>query len=139
MFAQVLGAFIGVMAIAINFGVPKKFLIHSGINGALGWLVYLLLSSRGISSVVSMFYSAIVIAIISHTFARIFKTPVTLFLISGILPLVPGLGMYRIVHYILANDYSMAGVYLNETIQIAGMIALAIFLIDTVFRIFQKN
>jgi uncharacterized membrane protein YjjB (DUF3815 family) len=135
---QVIGAFVGVVAIAINFGVPKKFLFHSGIVGALGWFVYLIFKSMGWSNVVSMFFATFVVALISHTFARIFKTPVTLFLVAGILPLVPGLGMYRIVHNLLVENNTLAGAYFNETIQIAGMIALAIFIVDTFFRIFQK-
>lgn len=139
MFTQVIGAFIGVAAIAIIFGVPRKFLIHSGCVGAVGWLVYLSFIQMGWSNVLSMFFAAFVVALISHTFARIFKTPVTLFLISGILPLVPGLGMYRMVHNLLTENNSIAGAYLNETLQIAGMIALAIFIVDTAFRIFQKQ
>lgn len=138
-YIQVIGAFVGVIAIAITFGVPKKFLPHSGFVGAIGWFSYLILKSLGWNTVIRMFFAALVIAIISHTFARIFKTPVTLFLVAGILPLVPGLGMYRIVHNLLINNNAMAGAYLRETIQIAGMIALAIFIVDTFFRIFQKR
>jgi uncharacterized membrane protein YjjB (DUF3815 family) len=138
MIIQVIGAFVGVIAIAVTFGVPRKFLLHSGFVGAVGWFSYLMLKNIGWNTVIRMFFAALVIAIISHTFARIFKTPVTLFLVAGILPLVPGLGMYRIVHNLLINNNEMAGVYLRETIQIAGMIALAIFIVDTFFRIFQK-
>ena len=136
---QVIGAFIAVIAVAITFGVPKKFLEYTGLVGAVGWLVYLLLKNTGCSTVVSMFFAALIVALISHSFARIMKTPVTLFLIAGILPLVPGIGMYRIVYNLITNNNSLAGFYFSETMQIAGMIALAIFIMDTIFRIFQKN
>lgn len=139
MLIQVIGAFVAVIAVAIIFGVPKKFLIYSGLVGAVGWLVYLLIRNIGGNYIVSMFFAALVVAFISHSFARIFKTPVTLFLIAGILPLVPGVGMYRIVYNLLANNNSQAAFYFSETIQIAGMIALAIFIMDTIFKTFQKN
>lgn len=139
MLIQTIGAFFAVIAVAVIFGVPKKFLGYSGLVGAVGWFVYLLIKNLGCSTVVSMFFAALVVALISHSFARIMKTPVTLFLIAGILPLVPGVGMYRIVYNLIKNDNSLAGFYFNETIQIAGMIALAIFIMDTIFRIFQKN
>lgn len=138
-FVQVIGAFIAVIAVAITFGVPKKFLKYTGLVGAVGWLVYLLLKNAGCITVVSMFFAALIVALISHSFARIMKTPVTLFLIAGILPLVPGVGMYRIVYNLITNNNSLAGFYFSETMQIAGMIALAIFIMDTIFRIFQKN
>lgn len=136
---QVIGAFVAVFAVAVTFGVPKKFLVYSGIVGAIGWLVYLLIKNAGCNEVISMFFAALVVSLISHSFARIFKTPVTLFLISGILPLVPGVGMYRIAYNLITNNNILAGHYFSETVQIAGMIALAIFIMDTIFRIFQKN
>jgi uncharacterized membrane protein YjjB (DUF3815 family) len=139
MLIQVIGAFVAVVSVAVTFGVPRKFLGFSGIVGAVGWLVYLLLIKVNWSTVASMFVAALVVSLISHSFARIMKTPVTLFLIAGILPLVPGVGMYRIVYYLIINDNSMAVYYFSETMQIAGMIALAIFIMDTVFRIFQKK
>ncbi|GAA4299449.1 threonine/serine exporter family protein [Anaerocolumna aminovalerica] len=139
MMIQVMGAFIAVISIAVTFGVPKKFLIHAGTVGAVGWLVHLILSSMGLPIVTSMFFAALTIALLSHSYARILKTPVTLFLITGILPLVPGVGMYQIVYYLITDDQKLSGYYFNQTMQIAGMIALAIFIIDTVFRFFQKK
>jgi uncharacterized membrane protein YjjB (DUF3815 family) len=136
---QVIGTFVAVVSVAITFGVPRRFLSYSGIVGAVGWLVYLLLIKVHWSSVASMFVAALVVSLISHSFARLMKTPVTLFLIAGILPLVPGVGMYRIVYSLITNNNSMAGYYFSETMQIAGMIALAIFIMDTAFRIFQKK
>ena len=136
---QVIGSFIAVMSFAVIIGVPRKFLVHAGFVGAVGWLVYLLLLKVGLSLVAVMFYAALVVALISHSFARIMKTPVTLFLIAGILPLVPGVGMYRIVYNLITNNNSLAAYYFNQTIQLAGMIALAIFIMDTLFRLFQKN
>ena len=139
MILQTIGAFIAVVAVAVTFGVPRKFLAYSGLVGAVGWLVYLLIKDAGWSEVSSMFFAAMMVSLISHSFARILKAPVTLFLISGILPLVPGVGMYRIVYNIISNNSGLASYYFRETILIAGMISLAIFIMDTIFRIFQKK
>lgn len=136
---QVIGSFIAVISFAIIIGVPRKFLARAGFVGAVGWLVYLLLLRAKISPVAVMFFSSLVVALISQSFARLMKTPVTLFLIAGILPLVPGVGMYRIVYNLITNNNSLAGYYFNQTIQFAGMIALAIFIMDTIFRLFQKS
>lgn len=139
MLIQVLGAFIGVIMVAITFGVPKKFLFHSGLVGAVGWLVYLLFVDLGYTNANAGFFATLVIALISHSFARLLKTPVTLFLIAGILPLVPGVGMYQIAYNLITNNSSLGFFYFIETIKMAGMIALAIFIMDTIFRIAQKN
>lgn len=139
MMIQVIATFVAVISFGIIIGVPRKFLGHAGFVGAVGWFVYLILGNAGLSVVVRMFYAALVVALISHSFARIKKAPVTLFLIAGILPLVPGVGMYQIAYNLITNNSVKATHYFTETLLIAGMIALAIFVMDTIFRIFQKN
>ena len=90
---------------------------------------------KGLDTVPACFLSALVISLLAHIFARIFKAPVTVFLIAGILPTVPGAGMYRAVYYIIADDRARSSYYLIQTLEIAGVIALAIFIVDAVFRI----
>lgn len=139
MIIQTFGAFISTVAFSVVLRVPKKYMPYVGIGGALGWFVYLLLNKIGFVMVFSTFVAASVVALISHTFARIWKAPVTIFLISGILPLVPGLGMYRTVYQITKGNSVTANFYLTQTLQIAGVIAIAIFIMDSIFRVFQKK
>lgn len=119
--------------------VPKKLLIHTSMIGAVGWLVYLAAIYFGNTTVMASFWSAMVISLLSHISARILKSPVTVFLIGGILPLVPGAGMYRTAYSMIME--TSADVYRNlqETLLIAGNIAIAIFIMDSVFRLLQKK
>ena len=96
MIIQVLAAFLAVFFFAILLEIPKKYMVSSGIVGGICWLIYLIANNMGAGVVLSTFLGAFATAILSQIFARIFKTPVTVFLIAGILPLVPGAGMYRI-------------------------------------------
>ena len=130
----IVGSFIAITGFAVLLETPKKYLLHAGFTGAIGGGIYLYCTRREMDVVLASFLSALAIAFVSHVFARVFKAPVTVFLIAGILPTVPGAGMYRIVYYILANDREMCSYYLIQTLEIAGMIALAIFIVDTVFR-----
>lgn len=138
MIIQIIGAFIAVITLALAFGVPRKFLVYSAIVGAIDWFVYLISRERGLSLSMSVFIATLVIAFISHAFARKFKAPVTVFLVPGILPLVPGVGTYRIVYYLILEDGANASYYFYQTLQIAGMIAIGIFIMDTFFKFFQK-
>ena len=90
MIFQVIGAFIAIWGFSMLLEVPKKLLIHTSVIAAAGWLVYLLAEAWGISTVMAYFWSAMVISLLSHLAARILKAPVTVFLIGGILPVVPG-------------------------------------------------
>ena len=136
MIIQVIGAFLAILSFAIMLETPKKYIVYSGIVGAIGWLVFLLAGKKGANDVLATFLSALTIAFISHVFARIFKMPVTGFLIAGILPTVPGAGMYHIGYYLFQNDMKMMGYYMTTTLQIAGAIAAAIFIVDSLFRLF---
>lgn len=136
---QILGSFVAVMGFSIILEVPRKYVGYAGVVGAFGWFVYLVLSEFGYSVLVCNFVAAILISIGAQILARICKTLVTIFNIAGIMPLVPGAGMYRIVYYTLNGDSSLASFYVNQTMQIAGMISIGIFLVDVIFRQFLKK
>ena len=136
----VIGSFVAIYGFAILLETPKKYLPHAGIIGAIGGFVYLISLQYNVDVVRAAFFSALAIALTSHTFARVFKAPVTIFLVAGMLPTVPGAGMYRIVYYIIAGDQAMSSYYFIQTLEIAGMMALAIFIVDTLFKMrIKKN
>ena len=137
MIIKIVGVFLSIFSFSVYLETPKKHVIKAGLVGAIGGAVYLLCIQYDLGDVLASFLSALSVALISHVFARIFKTPVTLFLIAGILPTVPGAGMYRIVHHILIKDEAMTAFYMIQTLEIAGAIALAIFLMDSLFRTAQ--
>jgi len=139
MIFQIIGAFFAVLTLSVLLSIPRKFLVYSGIVGAIGWFVYLLSMYRDLKETTSVFIATLVVALISHTFARVFKAPVTVFLIPGIIPMVPGVGMYRIVYSVITENTAMTGYYFSHTVQIAGLIAIAVFIMDTIFRVSHKK
>lgn len=136
---RVLGAFLAIFSFGVLIEIPKKFILKAGFVGAVGGLGYQVCMLLNKGDVTSSFVSALLAAVVAHTFARVYKTPVTLFLIAGVLPTVPGAGMYRTVHYILEENEKMAAHYLIQTLEIAGVIALAIFVVDTIFQAAQQG
>jgi uncharacterized membrane protein YjjB (DUF3815 family) len=119
---------------SVVFGVPKKLLPYSGLVGAFGWLIYLII---GKPILLQTFFATFIVSLLSHIFARLLKAPGTVFLIPGILPIVPGIGVYRIVYYAIEGETKLSSYYLTQTIQVAGIIALAIFIMDSIFKIIQ--
>lgn len=134
---QIVGAFLAVAGFCLVLEVPRKLLYHTAFTGAIGWMVYLFASDLGCVSYVASFWAAVVVSIISHIDARRLKAPVTIFLIGGILPMVPGTGMYRTAYSIIAEGAEQAYLHLQETLLIAGAIAVAIFITDSVARIIK--
>lgn len=136
---QVISAFFGVIALAVLFHVPKKYLMFSGLVGAIGWFVDLIVTAGTDNPMLSAFSAACFVALLSQIFARVLKAPVTVFLVSGVLPLVPGVGMYRMVYYLLQGNNVQTSYYFSYTLQMAGMIALAIFVVDSLSRMLYRK
>ena len=133
MIYQILGAFIAISAASIVLETPKRFVFRTGIVGAVGWATYLIFA-ESFGPIVSTFFSGIIISLISHIFSRIFKIPSTIFFIPGFYPLVPGYRIYMGVYNFIAGNNELAQQYFIDTIKISGMIALAIFAVDTIFN-----
>lgn len=89
--------------------------------------------------IIASLVATIGVSLMSHILARKVKAPVTMFFVPGIIPMVPGKGMFLIVRNMIDDNTAMASNYLFETLQIAGAIALGIFIVDTMFRTSMKR
>ncbi len=134
MLVQGISAFFATAAFSVLFYLPKRYLIHAGMTGGLGWFIYLVSLGYMGDKVLATLTATLLVALAAHILARIYKIPVTMFLIPGVIPFVPGAGMYQIVLSIVEGNVERTSFYFFETLQIAGAIALGIFIIDTFFR-----
>lgn len=133
MIAQILAAAIGTVAFSVLFGVPRKFYPYCGLIGGCGWMVYLGVDHYG--PVIASLVATMAVVLLSRFTAIRKKCPVTIFLIPGIFPLVPGSYVYWTAYYLVTNELHMAA----EKGYVAVKIALAIVLgIVFVFEIPQK-
>ncbi len=124
--AQTAVSFVATVSFAILFQVPREQYVYSGLCGAAGWLCYLLVMQNYPSPAVASFAAVVVLTVMSRIFAVRRKTPVTIFLICGIFPLVPGAGIYYTAYNFIIGNNQMAVAKGVETIKIAVAIALAV-------------
>ena len=136
---QVAGSFMAVLSFGIVLDLPKKYLGWSGVTGGVCWLVYLLIREETGSLIFAAFLSGLSVALLGHILARILRAPVSVFLIPGILPLVPGTSIYNCVYNIIRSSREQSTYYLIETMQIAGAIAMAVILMDSMFKMIKNN
>lgn len=125
---EFLEACIGTVAFALLFQVPGKYYGQCGLIGGVGWVcykVFLLWCSEPIST----FFANVVVVFLSRFFAVKERCPVTVFLISGIFPLVPGAGIYWTAYYIVTNELDLAGERGFLTLKTAVAIVLSILLV----------
>jgi len=131
-------AFLSSLGFGILFNIRGKNLIIASIGGGLAWFTYLL-SGRVQSSIAfSLFLASMVGSIYSEIMARIYKNPVTMFIICAIIPLVPGGGMYYATLEAVKGNLSLALNKGVETLFSAGAIAVAIVFVSSISTIFKK-
>lgn len=106
---ELIGAFIGTMAFSLLFGVPKKYYIYCGGIGTAGWLVYkFMLTMANATVAVSIFLATVLIVMLSRYAAVAEKCPATVFMITGIFPLVPGAQIYWATYYLVTDQLHQA-------------------------------
>ncbi len=128
-------AFSSTVGFSILFHAPKKHIAAVGLVGALGWLTYNYFTISGSGSVLACFAGSCTVALISDLFSRLFKDAATIFIIPGILPLVPGANMYYTMLAILEGNIQKTASLGTETIMMAGAIAVALLVVASVIRL----
>jgi hypothetical protein len=127
-------AFLACAGFCIVFEIRKPlFILLSCVTGAVGWLVFLLLAGIG-SDVVRYLLATIVVSVLSEIFARILKAPATIFLVIGIVPLVPGGGLYYAMDALINGDYALFAQKGIETAACAGAIAAGVSVVTSIAR-----
>ena len=109
---QFIVALFATLSFAVIFSAPKKELFYCGFTGALGWIIYYIMTLS--------------LTIMARIFAAARSMPVTVYLLSGIFPLVPGAGIFYTAYYLFTNDRALSTSKGIETFEVAGAIVLGI-------------
>lgn len=120
------GAFVGTVGFAMLVHVPRRSWLVSGVIAALSYLVFWGLSRLGCPEEIGIFCGALFGSLTGLFCARRMKMIGTIFLMSAIVPVVPGLGLYRMMAYLgQGRTTEGAGLGVQAMITIA-MIALGL-------------
>jgi uncharacterized membrane protein YjjB (DUF3815 family) len=138
MIAQLFTSFIASAAFGIIFNVPKKSILQCGLVGMVGWLLYYGLVENAVDSVLATLAAAFLVAMISQAFAKIYKTPIIIFNVSGIIPLVPGGLAYDAMRNFVSNDYNSAVQLAVRTFMLSGAIAMGIVFSEVMNQLLKK-
>ncbi len=116
---------------AVFLNAPKSTLIPAGITGGVGWTIFYFLVNFSSNDIFANFFAALVVSLISEILARKLKHPAILFVIPGIIPLVPGLGMYNTMLYLVQSNYDLAISTGANVLFVGAAIALGVLVITS--------
>ncbi len=137
MLAQLITSFIASVGFGIIFNAPRRSLFQCGIAGMLGWMVYVLLYTH-INPIAATLFATFIVGGISQIFARIYKTPIIIFSVAGVIPLVPGGLAYNSMRNFVENDYAAATALAAQAAMLSGSIALGLVLSEVFNQMIRR-
>ncbi|WP_316569329.1 threonine/serine exporter family protein [Neobacillus sp. YIM B06451] len=137
MIIQLFTNFIVSGAFAVIFNVPEKNIVQCCIVGMAGRLLHSALMNHDYDTVQATLIASFSIGVISQIFAKFYKTPVIVFSISGILPLVPGGLAFEATRHFVEDHYNLGIQNAVKAIMTAGSIAVGLVLSEAFMQILK--
>jgi len=134
-FVQMITACLGSVGFAILFNIRREKLFLASLGGLLCWGVYLLAGTVVAQEVPRCFASAVVVTIYAEILARKVKCPATVFLVTGMVPLIPGSALYYTMNYALNEQWDLFMKKAFYTLELALALALGIIAVTTAARL----
>lgn len=125
------------IAFGVQFNIKLRHMIMAGIGGTLTQFIFLAFELSGTKEMLCYFFSAAAVSVYSEIMARRLRVPVNMYLVIGIIPLVPGGYMYNTMITLIGGDVDMFfGMFLTA-VGIAGAIAMGVFSVSAFVRLIR--
>jgi uncharacterized membrane protein YjjB (DUF3815 family) len=139
MIEQLITSFISTAAFAILFNVPKGTLLQCGFVGMFGWMLYISFQMIPVDPILATLIASFFVTVVSQFFAKIYKTPVIVFSISGIIPLVPGGLAYDAMRNVVLNHYDLAVQLAAKAFMLSGAIAIGLVFSEVLNQLLRRT
>lgn len=138
LYIHIVFSFLAAVGFAVFLNSPRKTLFISGAVGMISWTIYILLMRSNFDTMFSNFIAAFIASILCEILSRKFKKPTILFVIPGIITLIPGLGLYNTMFYMIQNNFQEAFTTGSNVMFASGSIALGVLVASSMFRTYSR-
>ena len=125
---KALGVLVGTAGNAILFNVPRSALLWSALAGLMGWAVQVRVGLTGISPAAGALLGALTVSLTGEALARARRMPALVFVVPGILPLVPGTRAFQAMLALLRQQHTQAAIDGAQALVAAGGIAVGLLM-----------
>ena len=127
-------SFVGTLGFAIFMHAPKRAWLPASAIGGVAYALYWALVQLGANAPMAMFLGALLGSVLGQYCARRMRMIASIFVLLSMIPLVPGLGLYRCMHYLAQEMYGAgADAGVRAMVDIV-MIALGLAVGSHLFR-----
>lgn len=139
MYIHIIFSYLAAVGFAVFLNAPKKTLYISGIVGMTSWVVYVVLIRLNLDMMTSNFIAASVATVLSEILARKMKKPTVLFIVPGIITLIPGLGLYNTMYFAIEQKFQEFFATGANVMFSSTAIALGVIVSFSLIRSYYKN
>lgn len=136
---DVLACFGATFLYCILMSLPKKALIISSLSASVTYLIYRIIYVEADAELIGYLAATFFGAVAAEILARTCKMPVTIFVIPAVVPLVPGVGLYRSMLCLVRSDMSGFASAGTRALFISGIIAVTVAVVNASFKNFFKK
>ena len=134
-FIKLISSAVGTLGFAIFMHAPKRAWLPAGV----AYLLYWALMQLGLNDPTAIFIGALLGSVLGQYCARRMRMIASIFVLLSMIPLVPGLGLYRCMHYLAQEMYGAgadAGVRaMVDVVMIALGLAVGSYIFRLIFRV----
>ena len=109
------------------------------LGGGITRATFLVVQALGGGELLCYFVATVVAAIFAEVMARVRKYPAISYLISSLLPLIPGSGIYYAAQQAVQGNSAGFVAYGTKTLAIAGVMAVGILLVVTLTKVWTSR
>ena len=134
-----------IFSVIASAGFVIIFNIHGygnllcALGGGITWAAYCIVRALGGDELLCYFVSTVVAAIYAEVMARVRKYPAISYLITSLLPLIPGAGIYYAARQAFQGNTADFIAYSSKTLSIAGCMAVGILLVVTLTKLWTSR
>lgn len=134
------GAFGGTVGFAYLLNLPRNTVLPTSLTGMLGFVIYVALQRCiGQGLLFSYFFATVAVTVICEVLARSMRLPSTIFLLTSLVPLVPGYSFYCAMLALVEDNGRQAASSGLEAVQIVAAIAVGAAVTSVCFRALARR
>ena len=134
MMIRSLAAGLGTIAFALMFRVRKRHFVDCGVLGTITWLAYMICIKIWNNEAIAVFVSGFAAVLASRVLAVLRRCPATVFLMTSLIPLLPGISLYRTIYYLLMGNAQISMHFGKLCFLTAFTIAVSIAVVQQIPR-----
>lgn len=133
-FIKLISSFVGTLGFAIFMHAPKRAWLPASAIGGAAYLLYWALLQTGMYEPMAIFIGALLGSVLGQYCTRRMQMIASIFVLLSMIPLVPGLGLYRCMHFLAQEMYSAGADAGVRAMVDVVMIALGLAVGSFIFR-----